>query len=105
MVELDRRCMSVGMACTRCGIVMPNSNDSPRLCPAVNDDVSREETKKLSPYNYETDEYESDESIFQCKRDDCDEKVTQITSSYCSQACQSVALQKAAKRLEELAND
>ena len=97
--------MSVGMACTRCGIAMPSSNDSPRLCPAINDDVSREETKKSSPYNYETGEYEGDESIFHCKRDGCENKVTQVTRSYCSQACRSVALREAAKRLEELRND
>lgn len=103
MRDLDRCCISAGMACTHCGIAMPESSDSPRLCPAVNEDVSREEVKQSSPYNYETGEYEGKRRT--CRREGCDEPVKGILSNYCSDTCESISLRRAAKRLEELRDD
>lgn len=105
MRDLDRCCISIGHACTHCGIAMPEEDDSPRLCPAINDDVSREEVKQESPYNYETGEYDGDESPFQCARDDCEETVSRVTSKYCSTKCRDAAFREAANELEEFMNE
>lgn len=38
-VDLDRCCVSIGPVCVHCNQEMPSSEDSPRLCPAINDGI------------------------------------------------------------------
>jgi len=51
--DREKCCIGLGPACSRCGIAMPESEDAPRLCPNLNDDVNRQDVKDESPYNYD----------------------------------------------------
>lgn len=60
-VGFDRVCMGLGYACVLCGIALPEEEEGERDCPARNDDVSREETKRNSPHDYSDTEPTEDQ--------------------------------------------